>query len=416
MRKGSEQLSMARAMVTGAGLVAIAAFAMSPLVVLASGTTRYVSPFGTDIGDCSSPATPCVTVQYAVGQAVAGDTISLAAGAYVEQVAISKSLTVIGAGRDESVISAPGTLTLDGTNNRTYIVEISGSSTTVSMSNLTVAGPGPQGGGNNCAQNSSSLDKGIMVFGGATLNLSFAAVRHVYDRPASGCQRGDAISIGSVCRSCTPDTGHATLNSVIVSVYQKNGVAVRGTGSTLKVTRSRVTNLASPIIASNGIEVLDGAVGVISSTIVSGNQCNAGACGPDPFAQDEGSGILILHAGAGTQVTSSTSAKNDVGVYTDDGIRLGHVNANNNRYVGIFVDVDAVNGLFTFDTAVSTTAGADEYGFITMSGNGNRFSNDTATGNSIFDMNAVIAASDSNVYATNTCNLAFPSKAYWACP
>jgi hypothetical protein len=388
---------------------------VSPVVALASATTRYVSPFGTDTGDCSDPAAPCATVQYAVDQAApSGDTISLAAGAYVEQVVITKTLTVVGAGRDESVIGAPASLTIDTSTNNTYIVEITGGSTVVSMSKLTVAGPGPQGGGSLCAPNALSLDKGITVFGGATLNLSSAAVRHVYDRPASGCQRGDAISIGSACFTCTPDVGHATLNSVIISVYQKNGVAVRGTGSTLNMSHSRVTNNASPVIASNGVEVLGGAVGVISSTSVSGNKCNAGACGPDPFNDTQASGILILHAGAGTQILNSTATGNDMGVYTDDGIKINHVHADNNRYVGIFVDSDAANGLFTFDTA--NTGIATSYGVITISGHGNRFANITAIGNSHYDMDAgSISGPDTNHYASNTCNNANPFKAYWHC-
>jgi hypothetical protein len=346
-----------------------------------------------------------------VDQASSGDAVSLASGAYVEQVVIAKNLTVFGTGRDESVIAAPSApLNVDSTNNNTYIVEVKGGST-VSMSNLTVAGPGPAGGGSDCTPgNSTSLDKGITVFGGATLNLSHAAVRHIYDRPTSGCQRGDAISIGSACGSCTADVGHATLSSVLVSVYQKNGVAVRGTGSTLKITGSKVTNNASPIIASNGIEVLNGAVGVIATTKVSGNLCNAGPCGPDPFTQTQASGILVQHAGAGTQVTASTVTNNDLGVYTDDGIKVSHVNASGNRYIGIYVDSDAANGVFTFDTASNGS-----YGFITLSGLGNRFVNDTAFGNSTFDMDAVITGSDTNVYGSNQCGVPFPSKAYWHC-
>ncbi len=408
--------SMTRTIAIGAGLAAIGAIVLSPVVAFAA-ATRYVSPFGADTTDCSDPSAPCLTVQYAIGQAAGGDTISLAAGAYAEQVVITKSLAVVGAGRDESVISAPTSLTVDGGTNDTYIVEITGGSTVVSMSKLTVAGPGPQGGGLDCSPNALSLDKGITVFGGATLNLSSAAVRHVYDRPASGCQRGDAISIGSACFSCTPDVGHAALNSVIISVYQKNGVAVRGTGSTLNMAHSRVTNNASPNIASNGIEVVAGAVGVISSTVITGNKCNVVAvCGSDPFNDTEASGILILHAGAGTQVMGSSANNNDMGIYTDDGIRISHVNANNNRYVGIFVDSDAANGTFTFDTAVSNVPSPDRYGIITTSGLGNRFVSDTAMGNAVFDMDAVISGPDTNHYLTNTCNVASPSKAYWHCP
>jgi len=60
----------------------------------AAGTTRYVSPTGTDAGDCT--ASPCRTISYAVGQANADDTISVAAGTYAESVSVTKTLTLIG--------------------------------------------------------------------------------------------------------------------------------------------------------------------------------------------------------------------------------------------------------------------------------------------------------------------------------
>ncbi|HVM95695.1 MAG TPA: hypothetical protein VMT89_04870, partial [Candidatus Acidoferrales bacterium] len=58
-------------------------------------TVRQVSTAGTDSGDCSSSA--CLTISYAVGQAVAGDTVSVGAGTYTENVTITKSLTMQGA-------------------------------------------------------------------------------------------------------------------------------------------------------------------------------------------------------------------------------------------------------------------------------------------------------------------------------
>lgn len=45
-------------------------------------TTRYVATTGTDVGDCSSPLSPCRTIQYAVNQASSGDTILVAQGIY----------------------------------------------------------------------------------------------------------------------------------------------------------------------------------------------------------------------------------------------------------------------------------------------------------------------------------------------
>jgi parallel beta-helix repeat protein len=69
----------------------------------AAGTTRYVSPTGTDAGDCT--ASPCRTITYAVGQASPGDTISVASGTYTESVSVTKTLSLIG---HDATIDAAG--------------------------------------------------------------------------------------------------------------------------------------------------------------------------------------------------------------------------------------------------------------------------------------------------------------------
>ncbi len=80
----------------------------STLLPLAAGAaTRLVSPSGADAGDCT--ALPCLTIGYAAGQAVDGDTVSVAAGTYAEEVAVSKKLAFSGAGNDGTVIDVlPG--------------------------------------------------------------------------------------------------------------------------------------------------------------------------------------------------------------------------------------------------------------------------------------------------------------------
>ena len=87
-----------------------AALVFSALVALvltaaagAAGATRYVSPTGSDAGDCS--ASPCRTISYAVGQASAGDTISVASGTYAESVSLTKTLNLIG---HDATIDAAG--------------------------------------------------------------------------------------------------------------------------------------------------------------------------------------------------------------------------------------------------------------------------------------------------------------------
>jgi parallel beta-helix repeat protein len=71
------------------------------------GHTRYVAPGGSDAGNCSSQ--PCKTIGYAVGQASAGDVISVAKGTYHESVNVTKRLSLVGhdATIDASGLSSP---------------------------------------------------------------------------------------------------------------------------------------------------------------------------------------------------------------------------------------------------------------------------------------------------------------------
>jgi len=87
--------------------VALVFSALAALVLTAAagaaGATRHVSPTGTDAGDCS--ASPCRTISYAVAQANAGDTISVASGTYAESVRVTKTLNLIG---HDATIDAAG--------------------------------------------------------------------------------------------------------------------------------------------------------------------------------------------------------------------------------------------------------------------------------------------------------------------
>jgi parallel beta-helix repeat protein len=67
------------------------------------GPARQVAPGGVDSGDCT--VAPCETIQYAVDQAVDGDTVDVAAGIYDEpQVIVDKPLTLQGAGAGQTIV------------------------------------------------------------------------------------------------------------------------------------------------------------------------------------------------------------------------------------------------------------------------------------------------------------------------
>lgn len=70
--------------------------------------TRYIAPTGTDSGNCTNPASPCATLQYAHNQATAGDTLQIAAGTYVGGVIINRSLTLQGADAATTIIDGEG--------------------------------------------------------------------------------------------------------------------------------------------------------------------------------------------------------------------------------------------------------------------------------------------------------------------
>jgi parallel beta-helix repeat protein len=62
----------------------------------APNATRYVSTSGTDTGDCIT--SPCRTIGYAVAQATARDTVSVASGTYDESVTVTEQLSLVGSG------------------------------------------------------------------------------------------------------------------------------------------------------------------------------------------------------------------------------------------------------------------------------------------------------------------------------
>jgi hypothetical protein len=209
--------------------------------------TRYVSTSGTDTGNCSSSGSPCRTIQYAVNQSTAGDTIKVAAGTYTYNAGtdlctwaitravvcfVDKSLTILGGYTTSNWSSADpnANLTvLDGQNTVRGVIAVK----YTGAASLVMEGFTIQNGRSQGANTSSDYD--ARGFGGglwsqkASLTLRNMIFRNNY---AIGSDRaypfGGDGSGGGVAIEADPGTN---LPVTIENVTFQNNQALGGDGT-----------------------------------------------------------------------------------------------------------------------------------------------------------------------------------------
>jgi hypothetical protein len=275
------------------------------------------------------------TIQAAIDDAntVAGNTISVTAGTYVEQVVVNKTLTLIGAGKATTFIKSPATLSGDVIG--ASLVGITNTAS-VTMTGLTVTGP--KDPPLTCAE-SNALMYGVRVMGGGKLNLSDSSVIDIRDNPLSGCQTGIAVRAGSAFYN---QIGHLTMTNVVITGYQKGGVIVSGPGSTGIITGNTIIGYGNqPSIAANGVQISSGAVATVTGNTISANKCDlVGVCAPDPITGTFSSGVLLFDAGT-TLLTGNIISDTDAGIYSYMPTQPAVIENNtllNNRWHGVYVD------------------------------------------------------------------------------
>jgi hypothetical protein len=281
-------------------------------VSAASASTVYVSNSAPVVAGGKSCAQPAASTVKAGIVAAAGGTVDICSGTYTEQIEIStgvKLKAVNGVGTATLAMpSNPATATssCDTKEGLAQKDEISiCAAGTVSITGVNVEAIVPL---ETCGFGLN----GIFVAGGATLDATSMSIDGASSSLNSfkGCQHGIAVDVGSASHN---EVGHASLKSVTVDGYEKNGPTVSGAGSTLAITNSTITGEGpSPYIGQNGIEVAFGGKGNIKSTTVSGNECNVGSCGAEA---EQASGVLFYEAAPASNVTSSKIEENDLGVY-----------------------------------------------------------------------------------------------------
>ncbi|MFH0909285.1 MAG: choice-of-anchor Q domain-containing protein [bacterium] len=137
--------------VAGPLVLAMALVSLAPRLVLADTdyVVRYVAPIGVDdSNDCTNPLQPCASISRAAAVSADGDTVMLAAGAYITSNLVisaasgtTRSITFSGEAATSTVIQADATAAVS------RVLTCSGAGLTVHLRNLTITGGHSDSGG-----------------------------------------------------------------------------------------------------------------------------------------------------------------------------------------------------------------------------------------------------------------------------
>jgi PKD domain-containing protein len=250
----------------------------------------YVTTTGNDANDCMSPATPCATINGAIGKATAGDTINVVAGTYLSSdsfavVFIQKSITISG-GWNDTFTSQSDLSIIDGQNIRKGIA-VYQNTTVVTIDKFVV-------------QNSFSIDNqgggGIYNIGTLILNNSVIRSNTTFCNNCNGYWGGGIFN----------DNGNLTINNSTISgnsTYAGGG-GIYNKGGTLIL--NNVTLSDNTTSSSGGGILNDGGTVTVQNSIISGNAAYTGA---DCSGAIGSEGYNLIGNTSGCTFTSTTGDK-----------------------------------------------------------------------------------------------------------
>jgi hypothetical protein len=296
--------------------------------------TLYVSPSGSDSGNCTS--SPCQTLQYAVNQAEddypSPDTITIevAAGFYDSSLTINSdlaALNIYGAGAASTTIDDSGS----GSD-----VTI-GSSATVTMNGFTITG----GAANGCG---SGVGGGVNNSGTVTLSDD------VISGDSASYEGGGILNGGTATLTGDTLAGDSTTGSCV-----NGGGGIYSAGN-LNVLSSTLENDSTLYASGGGILVAGGTANITNDTFTGDSAYNGGGIDgwsttslvDDTFWQNsaEGAGGGVLSSASMTIANSlladDTGGNCWAGGLTDDGYNVsddstcgfGTTSINDSRTVG----------------------------------------------------------------------------------
>jgi hypothetical protein len=180
-------------------------------VSASTASVRLVDAGGSDGGDCTAAA--CATINYAIGVSAPGDTVSVAAGTYNEDVNVSQSVTLQGAGIGATTVVGP--------------IGGAGSTIVVAASNVVIDGLTITRAGNTVADwNNAGLNT-------AGISIQGQAITGVEIRNSELTGLRTAIDINN-------SSGHFIHNNIITN--NRTGMVLRNQTDNLTVAENIITN------------------------------------------------------------------------------------------------------------------------------------------------------------------------------
>lgn len=243
----------------------------NPEIGSIAGTARYVSPSGTDSGDCADIQEPCRSIAYAITQAAPGDTIILEAGTYNESaIIVTKDLFIFGKGPEQSTVDAQGT-------NRVFLVP---EAIEAAFCGLTLTG-------------------GVVVGqGGGLLNNGVTEVSNVVLLNNQAVDGGGIANLNEISLINTSFIGN-TASGGGGGLY--NGVSANAT------VRTSIIQNNSAVNAGGGVYNL-GTIELNTTRVISNTSLNGGGL----FNEDEGEMRII-----NSTITSNTATVSGGGLFND---------------------------------------------------------------------------------------------------
>jgi Right handed beta helix region len=349
----------------------------------ASGNMIVVGTFGPG---CNATA---ATIQAGVTAATSGTTVSICPGTYTEQVTIpagKSNIVIKGMKSGPVTVLAPASMT---TPKAIFLVN---GATGITLRNLTISGPG----GGSC----DSLEYGVRVDNSGSATITHDTISDIRDNPFSGCQNGVGVEVG---RSADSTTGSATIDHTTITGYQKNGIAVSGSGSSAMINHNTVTGAGlTSTNAQNGIQVSSGATATVTHNTVSANAYG-------DTNTNVATGILLFDSGVVT-VDHNGVKTSDVAIFVFGSAAGSVVDFNRVSLAAVDgIDVSNNSSVSVHDNK-SINNGADG---IWTDDVGNTFSHNRMSGNGGFDADDESpsgggTAGTSNTWTLNNCHTSSP--------